>query len=1201
MIKRFSYMMVLAIVIPYHLFSQGQQVGSRVDKLVKVIPPSPEAASLGKYGEVPVGLFTGLPQISIPLYSVKEGSIDLPVTLSYHSGGVRVSELASSTGLGWSLNAGGVITRSVRGKPDEDNNGYFYRDARIAPLTIPIPGSLTAAQYTSLENVAYNNVDMDPDIFNYNFLGRSGKFFFDHNRNIRLMSPEDIKISVTPDLSVWTIKDDNGNTYTFSVTEQTSSTTNQDTQPELFISSWFLTNIVTREGRQIDFYYSAPVALLQDQLLSESDKYQPIPEHVGENCYSCPDYNGQIQRVISRQEIYSRKLQRIETAAATIYFVRSAASREDLYGDNALTDVNILSKVSNAYVKKYHLNYSYFIGTGGAGYGPSPGGDGNKRLKLLSVEDITDPGQGALHKFYYDETLLPSRDSYAQDHWGFYNGATFNTTLLPQIEGLPYGIPYGNRSSNATYATAGVLNKIEYPTGGSTTFTYEPNQSLVQEIIHNPMNVQVTMTNQPGGTESTQSFTIAEAQMTTVFYQVTLGNYPMENISPQMIVTDQNNNEVIHMYGAGNQTFPFYFQPGQYLLKMISPDIPESNLHGEISYKSGPITQTVNKIVGGVRVKQTADFDPVAGKSIIKKYEYPATAMLTGPRTNEDYQGTSKEMAPFVCDNPPPAHLQNEYKCHYITRSSASKYSFGDISGSHIAYPTAKVIYGQNGENGYSESVFQYTPAIDGGGFPYAPAMTYDSRNGLLLTQKDYNAAGVLVKQTTNNYQFDEKYNELSTKIGFAYDHPYRDASSQGQYYDEISNVNFNITCEHVKKISTSVVQYDPSGANPVSSITSYFYDNAQLLQPTREETVDSKNNLVRTQSTYPNDYPGNPVYTEMLNRNILTPVEQTQTNVTLNKQLSKVKTNYQFYQANTQILPVTIESSVLGAALQTDVTVNAYDDKGNIQEYNAKDGVTNAIIWGYNKQYAVAKVTGSTYANAIAASGINMAIVNSPVDENSLRTELNKLRTLPGTLVSTLTYKPLVGVSSETDARGYTKYYEYDAQGRLSVIRDAQNNILKKICYNYAGQPEACPLTPNPVYYFNVQLSQVFTRNNCPAGQTPGQVTYTVAANTYSSTISQADANQQAQNEINANGQAYANANGSCTAYTCNGTNCTGVDKKCINGVCETGVRINKTSTLFKGVWTCTYVYRWSDCSESQAYSQTGSTACTIGPLCGN
>ena len=43
--------------------------------------------------------------------------------------------------------------------------------------------------------------------------------------------------------------------------------------------------------------------------------------------------------------------------------------------------------------------------------------------------------------------------------------------------------------------------------------------------------------------------------------------------------------------------------------------------------------------------------------------------------------------------------------------------------------------------------------------------------------------------------------------------------------------------------------------------------------------------------------------------------------------------------------------------------------------------------------------------------------------------------------------------------------------------------------------------------------------------------MTYNVAAGLYSSTISQVEADNQAQADVNANGQNYANANGSCTA----------------------------------------------------------------------
>jgi hypothetical protein len=80
---------------------------------------SPTAAALGKFGDIPVNNHTGIPQISLPIYTIKEGPLSLPIALSYHAGGLKVLETASWVGMGWALNAGGVISRSVNGAPDE--------------------------------------------------------------------------------------------------------------------------------------------------------------------------------------------------------------------------------------------------------------------------------------------------------------------------------------------------------------------------------------------------------------------------------------------------------------------------------------------------------------------------------------------------------------------------------------------------------------------------------------------------------------------------------------------------------------------------------------------------------------------------------------------------------------------------------------------------------------------------------------------------------------------------------------------------------------------------------------------------------------------------------------------------------------------------------------------------------------------------
>jgi hypothetical protein len=114
--------LIFNLLISKTLYSQNE---SSVWYNVVSVPPSPNAASLGKYGEIPVDKSTGIPNISIFLLDLSEGGIDVSVSLSYHAGRVRVQDESSWVGLGWSLNAGGVITRTMRGLPDEYSKGFL--------------------------------------------------------------------------------------------------------------------------------------------------------------------------------------------------------------------------------------------------------------------------------------------------------------------------------------------------------------------------------------------------------------------------------------------------------------------------------------------------------------------------------------------------------------------------------------------------------------------------------------------------------------------------------------------------------------------------------------------------------------------------------------------------------------------------------------------------------------------------------------------------------------------------------------------------------------------------------------------------------------------------------------------------------------------------------------------------------------------
>jgi hypothetical protein len=104
------------------------------------------------------------------------------------------------------------------------------------------------------------------------------------------------------------------------------------------------------------------------------------------------------------------------------------------------------------------------------------------------------------------------------------------------------------------------------------------------------------------------------------------------------------------------------------------------------------------------------------------------------------------------------------------------------------------------------------------------------------------------------------------------------------------------------------------------------------------------------------------------------------------------------------------------------------------------------------------------------------------------------------------------------------------DAQSKAQDAMDAL--IALDAGYNTEGQAYAnangtCTLPTTT--YWNVQQSQVFTRNNCSEGYIGTDYEYIVAAHTYSSIISQIDADQQALDDISANGQTEANSHGTC------------------------------------------------------------------------
>ncbi|PAW94644.1 hypothetical protein CKK33_14540 [Mucilaginibacter sp. MD40] len=138
-----------------------------------VFSKSPNAAAVQKFGDYPTNLFSGLPDISIPLYTAESGSLQVPITLSYHAGGIKVDQASTWVGLGWSIQAGGNVNRTVNGLPD-DAYGYFYNYKH--PYSYNTSSDQDMNDMFSIR--VRQNKDSRPDMFSYNLPGGlSGKFF----------------------------------------------------------------------------------------------------------------------------------------------------------------------------------------------------------------------------------------------------------------------------------------------------------------------------------------------------------------------------------------------------------------------------------------------------------------------------------------------------------------------------------------------------------------------------------------------------------------------------------------------------------------------------------------------------------------------------------------------------------------------------------------------------------------------------------------------------------------------------------------------------------------------------------------------------------------------------------------------------------------------------------------------------------------
>ena len=173
----------------------------------------------------------------------------------------------------------------------------------------------------------------------------------------------------------------------------------------------------------------------------------------------------------------------------------------------------------------------------------------------------------------------------------------------------------------------------------------------------------------------------------------------------------------------------------------------------------------------------------------------------------------------------------------------------------------------------------------------------------------------------------------------------------------------------------------------------------------------------------------------------------------------------------------------------------------------------------------------GYTYYEYTMAAGSGSATLYNSAASNIT---IDEVRLYPSTArMKTATFDPLIGKTSECDENNRISYYSYDNLGRLQLVKDESGNIVKMYEYNNVSSAKqvGCPGA-----YTNKALSELIYRNNCSSGQQAGSYVFTIPAGTFTSTVSQQDADLQAELDLFTNGQTAANNNAACYTVYCNG-----------------------------------------------------------------
>jgi len=459
-----------------------------------VSAPSPNVAAVnyGKYADIQPNLYNGALQVPISLASLTHGTVSTGVSVGYHSSGFRANELASEVGLGWHLQAGGAITRQIRGLDDFGTFGWLKTGDQIQ-------GNITQSLINMIRN---EKVDPEPDLFTFQVNGMSGKFYFDTNGSIHTVPESDIRIEWNTDETYFDFNTMQNAVYQYFLITDMSGTKyyfgqNRDTKVyeieyttfnDRKSSAWFLNRIESHDSyHYIDFSY-------------QDEYYQYYS--VNDCGYAWQGINSSCQMSITKVKVETKLIKTIASETCNVvfeYINRTDLPINDNFSSHTPQRLFRLFINEGEHSKKVVFqNSGYFIGNSefptelvGDDIEDDDKDELNKHLRLVGI-DISGVGTETLsYDFTYygiggnsSGQFFSNSATLAQDHWGYYNGAVGNNSkdnIIPLTFVDTGGSIVTGGSSNVergtsfTHMIAGALEKMTLPTGGEIIYTYESN------------------------------------------------------------------------------------------------------------------------------------------------------------------------------------------------------------------------------------------------------------------------------------------------------------------------------------------------------------------------------------------------------------------------------------------------------------------------------------------------------------------------------------------------------------------------------------------------------------------------------------------------------------------------------------------------------------------------------------------------------